>query len=170
MAAAQKAAGRDAEIVIRPEMGGRNGERAQLVADNIFINLPDSTKASAVEDALDRAAARYHLSRRVPRSNSPEVIRFDYLLNGRRTQSIHIAMPNSANANRAGKSLATAPHLAIIIDDLGSDLAPAEALLKLRNPLTLSILPSQPHSTEIADEAFRRGDQVMLHLPMEFEG
>ena len=170
MAAAQKAAGRDAEIVIRPEMGGRNGERAQLVADNIFINLPDSTKASAVEDALDRAAARYHLSRRVPRSNSPEVIRFDYLLNGRRTQSIHITMPNSANANRMSKELETTPRLAIIIDDIGSDVAPAEALLRIPCPLTLSILPSQPHSAEIADEAFRRGDQVMLHLPMEFEG
>jgi len=170
VAAAQKAAGRDTEIVIRPEMGGRNGERTQLVADNIFINLPDAAKAPAVEAALDRAAARYHLSRRVPRSNSPGAIRFDYLLNGRRTQSIHITMPNSANANRASKKLGNAPRLAIIIDDLGSDLAPAEALLKLRYPLTLSILPSQPHSAEIADEAFRRGDQVMLHLPMEFEG
>ncbi|MGH9865022.1 MAG: divergent polysaccharide deacetylase family protein [Candidatus Acidiferrales bacterium] len=159
----QKAAGRDSEIVIRPEMGARQGERAQLVADDIFVNLPDAAKAPAVEAALDSAAARYHLSR-VPRSSSPGLTRFDYLLNGRRTQSIHITMPNSANANRTGT------RVAIIIDDLGSDLAPADALLKLPYPLTLSILPGQPHSVEIAEEAFRRGDQVMLHLPMEFEG
>ena len=169
VAAAQKAGGRDAEIVIRPEMGARQGERARLVADDIFINLPDAAKAPAVEGALDRAAARYHLSH-VPHSSSSDVIRFDYLLNGRRTQSIHITMAKSANANRTGAEPESGPRLAIIIDDLGSDLAPAEALLKIRYPLTLSILPGQPHSKEIADEAFRRGDQVMLHLPMEFEG
>ena len=151
-------------------MGGRNGERTQLVADNIFINLPDAAKAPAVEAALDHAAARYHLSRRVPRSNSSGVIRFDYLLNGRRTQTIHIIMPNSESANPASEKPGNAPRLAIIIDDIGSDVAPAEALLKIPCPLTLSILPSQPHSAEIANEAFQRGDQVMLHLPMEFEG
>jgi len=169
VAAAQKAGGRDAEIVIRPEMGARKGERARLVADDIFVNLPDAVKAPAVEGALDRAAARYHLAH-VPRSSPSGVIRFDYLLNGRRTQSIHISVSNATNANRTEAEPGSGPRLAIIIDDLGGDLAPAEALLKLRYPLTLSILPSQPHSAEIADEAFRRGDQVMLHLPMEFEG
>lgn len=169
VAAAQKAGGRDAEIVIRPEMGARKGERARLVADDIFVNLPDAAKAPAVEGALDRAAARYHLAH-VPHSSSSGVIRFDYLLNGRRTQTIHITVAKSANANRTGVETESGARLAIIIDDLGSDLAPAEALLKIRYPLTLSILPSQPHSAEIADEAFRRGDQVMLHLPMEFEG
>ena len=169
VAAAQKAGGRDAEIVIRPEMGARQGERARLVADDIFVNLPDGTKASAVESALDRTAARYHLAH-VPRSSSSGVIRFDYLLDGRRTQSIHITVPAPTNANRTGVESASGPRLAIIIDDLGGDLAPAEALLKIRYPLTLSILPSQPHSAEIADKTFRRGDEVMLHLPMEFEG
>lgn len=169
VAAAQKAGGRDAEIVIRPEIGARQGERARLVADDIFVTLPDAARAPAVEGALDRAAGRYHLAR-VPRPSSSGVVRFDYLLNGRRTQSIHISVANTANANRAGTEPGSGPRLAIIIDDLGGDLAPAEALLKLRYPLTLSILPSQPHSAEIADETFRRGDQVMLHLPMEFEG
>jgi polysaccharide deacetylase 2 family uncharacterized protein YibQ len=150
-------------------MGARQGERARLVADDIFVTLPDAAKASAVEGALDRAAARYHLAH-VPRSSSAGVIRFDYLLSGRRTQSIRISVSNATNASRAGREPGSGARLAIIIDDLGSDLAPAEALLKIRYPLTLSILPSKMHSAEIADAAFRRGDQVMLHLPMEFEG
>lgn len=169
VAAAQKAGGRDAQIVIRPEIGARQGERARLIADDIFVNLPDGAKVSAVEGALDRAAERYHLAH-VPRSGPSGVIRFDYLLNGRRTQSIGINVANAAAANHTGAEVESGPRLAIIIDDLGSDVAPAEALLKLRYPLTLSILPSQPHSAEIANEAFQRGDQVMLHLPMEFEG
>jgi len=34
-------------------------------------------------------------------------------------------------------------------------------------PLTISVLPNHPHSVEIAQEAHRRGYEVMLHFPME---
>jgi polysaccharide deacetylase 2 family uncharacterized protein YibQ len=56
---------------------------------------------------------------------------------------------------------------AIIIDDLGQDLEAANALLAMSYPLTFSVLPELPHSQRIADEAFRKGREVMLHLPME---
>jgi len=167
-AAARNAAGRDAEIAARPELGKFNTGRARLVADDIFIYLPAAAERPAVEAALGRVAAREHLSR-VDRASSPGMVRFDYFLHGRRTQSIHITtLDASATAFRPGA--ANGPRLAIIIDDLGEDVAPADALLKLPYRLTLSILPDQPHSAEIAERAYRRGDQVMLHLPMEFEG
>jgi uncharacterized protein len=57
--------------------------------------------------------------------------------------------------------------MAIIIDDVGSDESAVDAIFALPYPLTLSVLPNHPHSTEIAEEAHRRGYQVMLHLPME---
>lgn len=57
--------------------------------------------------------------------------------------------------------------LAIIIDDLGGDRAAAEAVFALGYPLTISVLPNHEHSAEIAEEAHRRGFQVMLHLPMQ---
>jgi len=60
-----------------------------------------------------------------------------------------------------------APRLAIILDDFGSDRAAAESVFALRYPLTLSVLPNHELSKEIADEALRRGYQVMLHLPMQ---
>ncbi len=59
------------------------------------------------------------------------------------------------------------PRLAIIIDDLGSDRAAAEAVFALGYPLTVSVLPNHEHSVDIAQEAHRRGFQVMLHLPMQ---
>jgi uncharacterized protein len=163
VAAAQSAAGRSAAISIRPEMGRFGNNPPQLVADDIFINLNDATRRSAIEEALDRAAARHHLSK-VLQPGSPASVHFDYLLDGKRTHSIHIVTAPTA------ERLSGLPRLAIIIDDIGSDKPAAEALLKLPYPLTLSVLPGQAHSTEIADAAFRRGDQVMLHLPMEFEG
>src|SRR5215471_5774628 len=57
------------------------------------------------------------------------------------------------------------PKLAIILDDLGNDREAAETIFALREPLTVSVLPFHPHSTEIAEQAKRRGLGVMLHLP-----
>ena len=62
------------------------------------------------------------------------------------------------------------PKLAIIIDDIGYDGSAADSVLALNFPVTVSVLPNLPLSTEVADAAHRRGDQVMLHLPMQSEG
>ena len=58
---------------------------------------------------------------------------------------------------------------AIVIDDMGQDLAAAHKLLALDYPLTFSILPYQRYTQVIAQEAHRNGREVMLHLPMEPE-
>ncbi len=58
---------------------------------------------------------------------------------------------------------------AIIIDDLGQDAGAAHQLLRLRYPLTFSVLPHLPYSVQIAEEAHRAGREVMLHLPMQPE-
>jgi hypothetical protein len=50
---------------------------------------------------------------------------------------------------------------------MGYDRAAADAAFKLQFPITLSVIPHLPFSTEVAEEAYRRGDQVLLHLPME---
>jgi len=67
---------------------------------------------------------------------------------------------------RAPSPAVSGPKLAIILDDLGNDREAAEAVFALHYPLTISILPYHAHSTEIAEEAQRRGLEVMLHLPM----
>jgi uncharacterized protein len=58
---------------------------------------------------------------------------------------------------------------AIVIDDLGGDLAAAEKLLRLPYGLTFSVLPYLAYSATVAEEAHRDGREVMLHLPMEAE-
>lgn len=65
---------------------------------------------------------------------------------------------------------ATTPLVAIIIDDLGYDLPVANRFLELGEPLTFAILPFSPHNKRIAKAAHARGNEVMLHLPMEPEG
>lgn len=63
--------------------------------------------------------------------------------------------------------LSRGPRLAIVFDDMGNDPAEARAVLALPFPLTASVLPHREYSAQTADEAWRRGDQVMLHLPMQ---
>ncbi|UCD36313.1 MAG: divergent polysaccharide deacetylase family protein [Nitrospiraceae bacterium] len=62
------------------------------------------------------------------------------------------------------------PPVAIVIDDLGTNREQAEAVLALDTPITLSILPLQPHSAWTASEGKKRGYDVIVHLPMEAEG
>jgi uncharacterized protein len=71
----------------------------------------------------------------------------------------------SAQANNSGGKEGV--RLAIIIDDLGSDRPAADAVFALGYPLTISVLPNHEHSADIANEAHRRGFQVLLHLPMQ---
>lgn len=163
VAAAQSADGRNAQISIRPEMNRSGNNPPKLIADDISIELVDPSRRVAVERILDYAAARHHL-KHISRSESSDTLEFDYLLDGQRTHSIRIVFLS------ASKPLSTAPRLAIIIDDIGADKAAADTLLNLPYPLTLSVLPGQTHSTEIANEAYHHGDQVMLHLPMQFQG
>ena len=59
---------------------------------------------------------------------------------------------------------------AIIIDDLGPDLAVARGFWELPIPLTLAILPYRKYSREISRQALRHGKEVVLHLPMEPKG
>lgn len=62
---------------------------------------------------------------------------------------------------------ATTPVLAIIIDDVGPDMAATQALVDLDLPLTLAILPFAREAEAAARMAAEAGLDVFLHLPME---
>ncbi|MCC6468433.1 MAG: divergent polysaccharide deacetylase family protein [Alphaproteobacteria bacterium] len=57
--------------------------------------------------------------------------------------------------------------VAIIIDDAGIDRARTSRALRLPGPLTISFLPYAPEVARQAEEARRRGHELMVHLPME---
>ena len=59
--------------------------------------------------------------------------------------------------------------IAIIIDDLGADLNAAEALSRMPEHVTFSILPKQRYTRETAALAQARGIEIMVHLPLEPE-
>ncbi len=61
----------------------------------------------------------------------------------------------------------TQAKVSIVIDDFGPDVEIAKQFASLPFPVTLSVLPHQAHSREIAEMAHLEGREVILHLPME---
>ena len=57
--------------------------------------------------------------------------------------------------------------VSIVIDDLGENYKIFKKLLAMHTPFTFSILPFQTHSIRIANEAYEKGREVILHLPLE---
>ncbi len=177
--AAKNATAGKAEIGMRPEVLAQQTSQervqGQLSADHIYITLAerrpgqaDPAALSALERELDRVASRHGL-KRAPLAGAPGTVRFEYRLGELRTHAIHIITPLVSRRSEASgpRGIGASAGLAIIVDDLGYDRTQAEALFALPFPLTLAVLPHLPYSADIAEEAYRRGYQVILHLPME---
>ncbi|MBI5789591.1 MAG: divergent polysaccharide deacetylase family protein [Candidatus Schekmanbacteria bacterium] len=59
------------------------------------------------------------------------------------------------------------PVIAVVIDDLGYDEAIADKLAQINLGITISILPYLPNSQTTAQNAHKRGQEILLHIPME---
>lgn len=148
-------------------------------ADQLFVMLPvgaseQSRRESVAQliQSLDTIATSNHLTRDAPVKSGALL-----LLNFRSaeviTNSVHIVAPTSPRPSSPSSpptGQSGEARLAIILDDLGSDRVAADAIFALPYPLTVSVLPNHAHSTDIAEEAHRRGFEVMLHLPMQSVG
>lgn len=160
VASARKIVGPKSEIEIRPLMQG--GGNSPQFADAIYMSTSSSSQTRALEDAMGRVASRHSLS--IARSVSDGVVVLDFSSRGVRTHSVHIVTPLAFESR---PPTARGPLLAIIVDDMGYDQAAVHNVLALPFHVTVSVIPHLPLSTEVAEEAFRHGDEVILHLPMQ---
>lgn len=62
---------------------------------------------------------------------------------------------------------AEAPRIAIIIDDLGYQLAAGRRAIALPGPVSFALLPGAPRTHALAASATKSGKEVLLHLPMQ---
>ena len=119
---------------------------------------------------MNGIATRHRLSRDGP-LESREGMLYAYRRAGSVTHMVHFHELMETGSHEAPPSeQGEGARLAIIINDLGNDRAAADAIFALQCPITISVLPNHPRSIEIAQEAHRRGYQIMLHLPMESVG
>jgi uncharacterized protein len=166
--ATQQATDHQAQITIRPEITPTPaGSKNPLVEDTVYISLRDRSQLSVLKQSLRAVAKRHKLF--VEETATSEVTRLDFTWNGVRTHTIDLIMPLAVASPSPAKAPEGAPELAIIVDDLGHDRTAADSLLALPFPITVSVLPNLPLSTQVAEEAYHRGDQILLHLPMESE-
>jgi len=152
-------------------------DEAPGATDRLDISLHPADRASSERAAAARllqslavVATRRGLTQDVP-SESREGILFVYRHAGLATHTIHVhSGPSAAARGGSSQPQTDGAKLAIILDDLGGDRAAADAIFAMPYPLTVSVLPNHAHSLEIAEEAHRRGYQVLLHLPMQAAG
>ena len=57
--------------------------------------------------------------------------------------------------------------ITIIIDDVGNNYALGARAVNLPGPVTFAVLPHSPYGQKLAELAFNRGKEVMLHMPMD---
>ncbi len=60
--------------------------------------------------------------------------------------------------------------IALILDDVGYDIAAARRAAGLGVPLNFAVIPGTPHAAAAANFLSGRGFQILCHLPMEPEG
>lgn len=151
-------------------------DRNSASADEIYVGLKSasraeeaSSEAATIVQALRSVATREQLTQDTP-APGENGLRLLVRHGGEITHRIQIVRRVAVLSRPVGEIPGggnPGAKLAIILDDLGSDRAAADAIFALAYPLTISVLPGHAHSVEIAEEAHRRGYEVMLHLPMQ---
>jgi len=136
-------------------------------ADELYIGLHGN--AAARDQVLQRleGIARQHGLTVEATTGNGNSSRITMRGAGVVTHHVEIEVLGARAAGSSESLPAGTGRLAILLDDLGSDRSAADAIFALRVPITLSVLPYQPHSHEIAQEARKHGCEVMLHLPMQ---
>ena len=167
--AAHSAAPAGTQIRIGLQASEKNPGTPDTLDITMANTAPDSaakSDAAKIQRALTGIATRHGLTEEV--SGAAEGLSFFYLKREVRTHAIQIHLGAAAAQQSQGSSAPqNGAKLAIILDDLGNDPHVAEEIFGMPYPLTISVLPNHEHSQEIAQEAERRGYQVMLHLPMQ---
>ncbi|MBO9596295.1 MAG: divergent polysaccharide deacetylase family protein, partial [Cohnella sp.] len=69
----------------------------------------------------------------------------------------------AAGTEEAGKE----KQIAIVIDDLGNAMKGTEQMLDLPVKITVAVMPFLPTTKKDAEAAFRKGHDVIVHMPME---
>jgi uncharacterized protein len=170
--AAHSVAPKGTEIHIALQKPADNSDATDHLDIRLFTsgrNSSERADIARIQQALGAVATRHGLTERPSESREGIVIFFSK--EAVETHTVRFHFEAHANTQPDHPSAAShGPELAIILDDLGSDLAAAGEVFSLPFPLTVSVLPNHEHSADIAQEALRRGEQVMLHLPMQSVG
>ena len=131
------------------------------------VILPPGTTLNQVQTAFKRGFAFFELEELKWHFSHPGVnsLRIDVSTQGFKTHQLIFNYP--ASSSHEEEATKDTYQVSIVIDDLGKNYKAFKKLLMMDIPLTYSILPFQPYSTRIAQEAHEKNREVILHLPLE---
>jgi polysaccharide deacetylase 2 family uncharacterized protein YibQ len=130
-------------------------------ASSIELQLSERTSFSQIKREMKRDLTRLDRDICLRFTEDPsKPRRIDVLVGNLLTHNL-IFYPPKVPEKKVG------PRVAIIIDDLGSNKRRARELINLEAPITLSFFPLSSGSRKLAQEAFKKGKEVILHMPME---
>jgi polysaccharide deacetylase 2 family uncharacterized protein YibQ len=129
------------------------------------IRLARSLPFSLIEENLKRSLSRLGKPISFHSVTGKNSLELDIKVQNRMTHQLTFVY-----AKPSLPRIAVRPKVAIVIDDLGGENQMSQEILHWNVPLTLSILPFTPHSKALAQQAYQRGKEVILHLPMEPHG
>ena len=72
-----------------------------------------------------------------------------------------------ADAPITQHALKPSRQIAVVIDDFGNGMKGTEQMLNLPIKLTVAVMPFLPTTKQDAEAAYRKGHDVIVHLPME---
>ena len=92
-----------------------------------------------------------------------------------KTDSVTLALfplmqsPNAPVAAKAPELRLPLPAIAIVIDDMGSDVTRDRRAIALPRAVALSFLPYPDETSMLAREGARAGHEILVHVPMQAE-
>jgi polysaccharide deacetylase 2 family uncharacterized protein YibQ len=146
-------------LSVKPQ---RDGNRTWDFTE-LLIKIPDKRSALKLQQKIDDTLTRQkpgikHILEKISLSESV----FKIFTLGLYTHKIKLAWENHYSPGRDGL-----PRVAIIMDDLGYDPHMVAPFIHLDLPIAFSVLPMAPYSLPIAAEVRDKGQELILHLPME---
>ena len=130
---------------------------------SIELQLPEQTSFSRIKDEMKRELTQVDRDVRLRVIEDPsQPKKIEVLVGNRLTHNLIFRRPKiKVPAKKLG------PRVAIIIDDMGANKRRARELMNFDAPITLSFFPSCRNSRKLAQEALKKGKEVILHMPME---
>ena len=129
------------------------------------VQVPPSLPFSLIEGNFRRSLSTLDKPVSLQSSQPSESLQLEVKVQNRVTHQLTFVLSKTSTPKTEFR-----PKIAIVIDDLGGEKNISKELLQWDLPITFSILPFAPHSKTLAQEAHRKGKEVILHLPMEPHG
>jgi polysaccharide deacetylase 2 family uncharacterized protein YibQ len=149
------------DILLQQSTSQREGDFTWKVS-LLRIQVPRTLSFSLIEGNFKKNLSILGKGVSIRSSSGSDSLQLEIIVQNRRTHQL-----NFVYAKPPPFQAVMEPKIAIVIDDLGEDYQIGQEILRWDVPITFSILPFTPYCKSLAQLAYEKDQEVILHLPME---